>query len=109
MKPLVRAATAASSGESGNELSGDFGVAVMLDAEHQLVEDQELPDPQDAEGSNGARRDARRLQQVRVEVRLTERAGEVGQPRREGEADEVERPERDGLLPQVALARLAPH
>src|SRR5882672_8106816 len=96
MKPLVRDATSASSGGRGT---------VMFDAKHQLVEDQELADPQHTKRADRTGRDARGLEKVRTEVRFTERAGEVGGPRRQREADEVQRPERNRLFPEVTPSR----
>ena len=118
MKPRAASAAGEHGRDPSRQLDGDRGrlellvgrvVVVWCSTWKSLVEEEEPQDPQDAEGEHVG--DVREQgADERAPVALV---GEVRRPAhddgREHEADGHEDPERQDLLLEVALARLAPH
>src|SRR5438477_12996414 len=115
MNPMADRATFSSRSSIGFELAGDAAAAVegglvledlgvML--EHQLVEDDELPDPQHAEGADVGPDDDQRPHRV-VEVPDAGLYLAHGNGR-DHQAEEGQPPEGDDFLEQVRAPPLAP-
>src|SRR5438270_712511 len=101
------AASAAADTDTGCTCRSRHVMALPMD-EQQLVEDEELHDPQHSEAEQGGEVDEQAVSQPAEVVAVGVVLGQHDQPRRIGQADEGQRPEGEHLFPEVALAGLAP-
>src|SRR5256885_10173220 len=101
------AASAAALTETGRTVNSRQLIGLFSMDEQQLVEDDELHDPQHAEAEQGGEVDEQAVGQPAEVMAPRIVLGDDDQPRREGQPDEGQGPEGKHLFPEVALAGLA--
>src|SRR5437588_12959577 len=95
------AASAAALTETGRTVNSRQLIGLFSVHEQQLVEDDELHDPQHTEAEQSSEVDEQTVGQPAVVMAPRVMLGDDDQPRREGQSDEGQRPERKHHLPEM--------